>query len=316
MQMRLSQIWFLFPLTIGHATLAFTSHDLPPSKATLINVSRAAGLRNQTLDIPIQPASFSVTYEIGGPKLRTTACLMNAVHALKILALGDWYANIVDGTEYQSVSYAEVGISVNTQKRNRSIQARYVVWAIMLGVHHMILENKFELAQFEMILDGKLLGWVHVANNPPPPRLTVAGGHTNRTVGVAKRSAALLSSNGITTDDANDQTESRLTTIFQPLGSTLGIYDIFLPIMNALSDMAAYSGASRTEGLVAGFDGSRGIVCILPLVALEYQWLIRAVARIPAYMLETSRFGEVRVRLAIDGVDVAFGRVGLGPGCL
>lgn len=193
MQMRLSQIWFLFPLTIGHATLAFTSHDLPPSKATLINVSRAAGLRNQTLDIPIQPASFSVTYEIGGPKLRTTACLMNAVHALKILALGDWYANIVDGTEYQSVSYREVSISVNTQKRNRSIQARYVVWAIMLGIHHMILENKFELAQFEMKLDGKLLGWVHVANNPPPPRLTVAGGHANRTVGVAKRSAAPLS---------------------------------------------------------------------------------------------------------------------------
>ncbi len=168
MQMRLRQLAFLSLLTTGYAALASTSHDITPSKTPLINDSQAAAFQNQTLALPIQPPSFSITYEIGGPKLRTTACLMNAIDALKTLALGDWHANILDGTEYRMARYPEVSISVSTQRRRRSIQARFVVWAVMLGVVRMIGERRFEFALFEIKWGGYMLliireggrGWV------------------------------------------------------------------------------------------------------------------------------------------------------------
>lgn len=119
----------------------------------------------------------------------------------------------------------------------------------------------------------------------------------------------------VSTDAANDPAEARLTTIFEPVGTTLGIYDIFLPIMNALSDMAAYPRTHRSEGLVAGFEGRRGNMCILPVRALEYGWMIRALARILGFMLGVGRFGEVGVRVVLDGGEVAGGRVGGVPGC-
>lgn len=116
---------------------------------------------------------------------------MVAIAALKTLALGDWEAKIIDGTEYTLNGYPEVSILVSTPRRKRNIQARFVNWAITVGMYRMIISKKFELAAFELRWSDELVGWVHIVNNPPRLGLT-GGSQFNGTATVAKRAAIFL----------------------------------------------------------------------------------------------------------------------------
>lgn len=113
----------------------------------------------------------------------------------------------------------------------------------------------------------------------------------------------------------NDAEDERLATTFEPEGvNTLGIYDVFVPIMGALCEMAVHPSTYRSNGLVEGLEGFAGAICILPVLPLrasppylEFRWMIRALSRIPAYMLEQRRFGDIKINLSVDGVPIGFG---------
>ena len=326
-QMRYAQIiifliFSLVPSSTG-SNVARRDNIVPSNLASqyskLDNVS--------TFGVPVPPFQFHVTFEIGGPSLRQTSCLLNTIDTLKQLALGDWDAKISDGTEYRMADYPDVSILVNTRKRKRNIQARYIIWAIFYGMHEMIGQKKFELAQFEMTWDNNVFGWVHVVNNPSALGTATGGSQANRTLDIAKRSAlprlnnatgldGVNVTNVVTTDTTDDPADARLNTTFTPTGQKLGVYDIFFPIMNTLTDMARIPNTQISDGIVAGADGYVGVICILPAIpsradrpAFEYQWLIRTMSRIPIYMVENHRFGELTITVAVDGVDIAFGRV-------
>lgn len=146
-------------------------------------------LKATTLSIPAPPEEFSILSTIGGPKLRITSCLMVTVAALKKLALGDWQARIMDKTEYTLKDYPEVSIVVNTpfNRRRRYVEARFVNWAVTVGVYRMIRSKKFELAAFELRWNGDLVGWVHVVNNPVRLYLGNDLDTKNDSLAVAKR---------------------------------------------------------------------------------------------------------------------------------
>jgi len=185
MQIQLSHLGLLF-LFFGQTLTASddsTLEDWPVS-------SIGRNLTTFSWGIPTPPAAFHIASTIKGPKLRTTSCLMVAVAALKSLALGDWDAKIIDGTEYALNNYPEVSILVSTPKRKRNIQACFVNWAITVGVHRMIIYKKFELAAFELRWGNDLVGWVHIVNNPSRLDLT-DGSQINGTVIVARKAATL-----------------------------------------------------------------------------------------------------------------------------
>lgn len=297
-------------------------------------IALTARLNNSTLGFPTPPENFDLTYEIGGPKLRITPCLMNTVAALKQLALGDWEGKIVDGTEYRLDNYPEVSIVMTTPKRKRNVQARFVMWALSLGMYDMIEKKKFEFAQFEMLLNGQTLGWVQVVNHPPVTGFTAEKRQANGTLHVGSKSATLLSTNDtfalepinitnvVTVDDADDPAEARLDVTFEPYGETLGVYDVFLPIMSGLTDMARSPSTHQSSGIIIGLQGYKGVICIFRASPprtdppfMEYGWVIRAISRIPTYMLEHARFGEVGFKIAVDGLEVASGRLSTAPDC-
>ncbi len=120
----------------------------------------------------------------------------------------------------------------------------------------------------------------------------------------------------------NDAEDERLVTTFVPDGDkTLGIYDVFVPIMGALCEIAPHPSTYRSDGLIEGLQGYAGAICILPVFPLrmnppylEYRWIVRAIARIPAYMLEQRRFGNIKFDMAVDGVPIAFGALDRLPG--
>lgn len=146
-------------------------------------------LKATTLGIPAPPEEFSISSTIGGPKLRITSCLMVSIAALKRLALGDWQARIMDKTEYTLEGYPEVSIVVNTplSQRRRYVEARFVNWAVTVGVYRMIRSKKFELAAFELRWNGDLVGWVHVVNNPVRLYLGDGSNTKNDSLAVTKR---------------------------------------------------------------------------------------------------------------------------------
>lgn len=317
-------------LLISHVLTATTALTSASDASNLIAL--AAGMNISTLGIPEPPPAFDLTYDLGGPKLPPTSVLMNTIAALKELALGDWLGKVIDGTEYRLDRYPEVGITVATPKLNGNIQARFIVWAICLGVSNMIKTKKFEVELIELKWGPRLLGWVQIFNHPSGPGLTIKESQANSTLDLRNLSASVMSTNHtteimpinitntVTTDSANDPAEARLNVTFTPYGENLGIYDVFVPIMSGLADMAKARSTDHSPGVFFGLEGYRGFVCILPAVPprtsppfLEYGWLIRVLNRIPTYMLDNGRFGEVEIWIEVDQVRVAFGRLCLRP---
>lgn len=330
------KIFFVYFLTLSTPlySQALTAATVAPESDASALVTLIAGFKNSTLGIPIPPDEFHVTYSIGGPKLRITPCLMNTIAALKELALGDWDGKTRDGTEYRLDNYPEVSIIITSSKRRYSIQTRFVVWAICLGVFDMISKKKFEFAQFEMLWHEQVLGWVQVVNQPAGVGFTVEGTQSGNTLELGNKSTTLLGlknatklepsniTNVVTMDNADDPAEARLDATFTYRGNNIGIYDVFVPIMSALTDMAQVSNTHQSGGLFVALEGFKGVICIFPAVPLrtrppflDNSWLIRTLARIPTYMLDNSRFGEVNISIAVDGAWVGFGRLGTMPDC-
>ena len=323
----LMRFLFIAALLLFSPIQASSGLGIGANASALIRVGSATELSNSTLSIPDPPEPFAVAVTISGPPLHKTACLLNTVNALRAIALGGSEARIADDTEYKFSDYPEVSIIVNTPKRKRSIQAEYVLRAIFVGVRDIISYKKFEFSQFEMTWNGQLMGWVHVVNNPTPQGLVADEILSNATGNVENRSLAALplnsthlesanNTNLLTTTIVNDPDEARLTIDLVPNGAKLGIYDIFFPVIQALSEMTFYKATAQAQGLVAGYDGTDGIICILTQLPfrseppfLEYRWLIRALARIPAYAVETHWFGELKIKVFVDGIEVGYGRL-------
>ena len=311
-----------FTRTLSATLIPISGSDNPTSNARALTV----GSINSTLGMAKLPDELGLTYEIGGPKLRTTSALMNAIAALKKLALDDWDGKVIDGTEYRLNDYPEVSIQVNTPKRKRNIRVGFVIWAICFGMYDMISKKKFELAQFQISWEGRLVGWVHVL---PTPGLRVEEGQNHGTLFLANGSTTSPSAkqplnitNVVTMDNTEDTDDARLKVDFEPYGDKLGIYDVFVPIMSGLTDMGRIPNHYESSGLVIGLHGFDAHVCFIPSIplrtsppTLNYGWLIRTLARIPAYMLGEARFGEVIITVIVDDVIVGNGRVSTSPMC-
>ena len=319
------QFPFFFILTLSTVSfnriLVATLIPIPESENLTSNArALTVGSINSSLGMSALPDELGLTYEIGGPRLRTTSALMNAIATLKKLALEDWDGKVIDGTEYRLDDYPEVSILVNTPKRKRNIRVGFVMWAICFGMVEMISRKKFELAQFQISWEGQLVGWVHVI---PTPGSKVAEGQDHGTLFLGNRSTNLPSAtqplnitNVVTMDNTDDADDARLVLDFEPFGDTLGIYDVFVPVMTGLTDMGKIPNYYESSGLMIGLNGYDGHVCFLPIVplrtsppTLNYGWLIRTLARIPAYMLSQARVGEVKIRVVVDDVTVGNGRV-------
>lgn len=129
--------------------------------------------------------------------------------------------------------------------------------------------------------------------------------------------------NVITIGQEIDPEDARLETNFTPNGDKkLGLFDVFVPIMGAMCELAPLPSTYRSNGLIEGLVGYAAGICILPVPPLrqappylENQWLIRAVSRIPAYMLEQRRFGDIEMNLVVDGIPVGKGAMSHLPSC-
>lgn len=199
------------------------------------------------------------------------------------------------------------------------MERRFAIWGVILGLFQMWKNNReFKYLKVTLEWHEVPFGLVVFNNGAVTTPLTIGGKSFNGSLNVDKRSIAndsaiLQMINN--TASVEVIVESHLETIFSPTGGEGGIFsifDVFFPILSALSDLAVLPKLDRLDHFVTGLKRFDGALCIrsvyrTSLPYLEFQWIIVALSRLPAYMLSARRWGSVHITLWIDEQLVGVG---------
>ena len=185
----------------------------------------------------------------------------------------------------------------------------------------MIRNRDFQTAVFVLTYQGH--GVACITYKVPTASDSAAPDITNATQRVDERppllnttKAPLQASTGakptsINTVDAT--TDPHLRVAFQLTGSVITIYNIFNMAIDLLRDLAAHGRVAHFADFTAYLDAANLVISTRqnrpPRTALDppyfqTEWLMRAVAQTPAYMLEQGSFREVDMVLYVDEVKV------------
>lgn len=118
-----------------------------------------------------------------------------------------------------------------------------------------------------------------------------------------------------TLDGVNGRQDSELRVGFYLSGSVLTKYDIFYAALDALRGLSSYQKTalvldSDTPLLNAGVDLITKDLDDPPSIGkvpqLQAQWVVRALAQMPEFMLGRGTFMEVSMEIAVDGTPVGW----------
>ena len=304
----------LFP-----ATLAVT---MPIAKALAL---KGSGLdtRNPAAIIGNIDPRFSLTFQYDEPLISSISCLMNAVHAMQELALGNFF-NPVGAETYSLPNYPSVSIVTEGTLATDTIETRFLIWGIWKGVFHMMGRNRFQNALFTLHWNGIEVGHIIFARSALP---SVPIG-TNLTYGVSQQSRVLSNSNLVTVDTlivtnvdtlkSPDGHEFRVSLVLD--GQSLTVFELFITVLSGMAYIAEFSNTQELESFSispATFDTTLAfqpeterLLKSAPLI--EAQWVTAALGLIPTYAVERSDFREVSFKVQIDGESVGYGTIRQG----
>lgn len=283
------------------------SHDIDlanrlPFNATVVDGS----FLNLTSLGAIDPA-FGFMPFFGEVKLAPVACLMNSVNAAFDLALQD-FQGMMPATVYKLEDYPQVEISVFPDEEGNLMLRKYVVWGINIGIDLMIKNVKFTEAVFVMSYRGVEIGAVQYQ---APGSTTSISAHSldiNLSAAQSEQNVSLLDNTLALINEPQFEAKFTLT------GLVLTIYEIFYTTLDMLRELADYTRTVRivndtTYVRSAGLD----IFTVDPNDPsrtfknppyFQAEWLVRAMAQIPAYMLKQRSFRELDIELYVDDIKV------------
>ncbi|CAF9942954.1 MAG: hypothetical protein ALECFALPRED_010284 [Alectoria fallacina] len=313
MQMPYFQVFFLALCALNRISTVATTPSTPTDLFNTSHVDDVFSDKILGLGIPPWPVGFNVSYDFELPKIKRLATLMTAVEALKQMALEDWTGVIASTQSFGLPDYqAETVIDVIPYSQGQQLERRFAIWGVILGLFQMWKNNK-ECKYLKVTLEWQEVpfGLVVFNTGAVTTPLSISGKSFNGSLNVDKRSAAndsaiLQMVNNTASVEAT--VESHLKTIFSAAGGEggiLDIFDVFFPIMSALSELASLPKSFRLDHFVTGLKGFDGALCIRSVYRtsppyLEVQWIIVALSRLPAYMLSVRRWGSVHIILGID----------------
>ena len=185
----------------------------------------------------------------------------------------------------------------------------------------MIRNRDFQTAVFVLTYQGH--GVACITYEVPTASDSVSTDIKNATQSVNGRPPPLNTTNALLQASTNAKTPSiktadatndpRLRVALQLTGSEITIYNIFNMAIDLLRDLAAHGRAAHLADFTAYLDAANLVISARqtspPRTALDppyfqTEWLMRAVAQTPAYMLEQRNFREVDMVLCVDEVKV------------
>ena len=303
---------YVAAITTAAAVVGPSSNEVEPL-GLLHNVTGSAKPRIGAID-----PRFSVTYQQGPARLSATSSLMNAANAMMELALEN-FTEPIAVRNYGAPDYPEVIIVPTPSGLGQRVEARFLLWGVWEGIRWMINHRNFRELSIHARWNGILMCtiWIRGAWG----KLSAAS--RNDTLSLIARSenisfhdATAVSTQGLrNVDDRNPLNDQHLTVSVIQVGVGLGILEVFIAIFAVLEYMAHFPGTDEVAAFQISPDGEDIMIGVVENTRapafippyLEYQWAILSMAQIPEYMLQHSRFSEVVIEIAINGVPLGEG---------
>ena len=270
-------------------------------------------------------------------------CLLNAVNAALQLASGDDEGSITETMVFTLDSHPQVEVRVLPERKGgtTTMPWKYAVWALDATIDSMIRTKSFESSIFYIRYRGRGVGSLFYALATPETSgpgssdvfrqtmqsltqsnsinelqsLSVKNTSTVQRVGAPIADAENHTLNvGVATTDAT-KNDPELRVIFQLSGSVLPLNDVFFSAFHVLRALAPYKVTARLVSDSIHITNSILRLSIRdannpPRTAsnppyFQAEWLMRAMAQMPTYMLQQGSFREVSMDISVDEIKVA-----------
>ena len=268
---------------------------------------------------------FSYKAEFTENTLPLTPCLMNTVELLAQYAERDWLSKVRTRCGVVLPEYPQVEIAVIPAAPATSVEVRFVIWGIWVGIRDIIQENNYHEAEFEIFWERKLVAYIYFTL---PLDFPVTS--SNATSGTEESLNLLLPSPNTTIGDTLDTSSSAQDSsdalydghfswrpFFAPTSKTLTVLEVFLTVMAGLKNTAPHAASDKVRGRYA--SAATGVNANVQLFIhkrrrprptppfFQYIHVIKALRLIPGYMLEKKRFSELFFTMDVDGLQVGEG---------
>lgn len=289
------------------------------------NSSHVNSVLTADTKICIRDERFSITTSFNGPNIPVVGSMINILETLELLALQD-FSGVMPPQSWSLSDYADVGITISPAADEMIIQRRFAVWGLCMAAEKLVNSMQFESATFSLFYDANIVGTIKVAfrDRRPGTTGTVVGTEANSTQPLFQQpSLNFLNdtarideiSENISAIQAADDEGLKVQAAF--VGPIIASYDVFL----LLAGVITYAAEMGTHGQVDNFvlyrtspDLAISVMNSQPPRTtppiFEAQWLIKAMAMLPYFMLRKGAFRETLFVLGVDGVGVANGLLG------
>ena len=275
---------------------------------------------------PIDPR-FTMQALYQAVPLAEDDCLVAAVQLL-----GGWGSNPFTGQEpsrsYWDDHFPRVLITSQSPRTGGTVETRFLVWGLYLGIKDMIQSTRFKSVQFVLRWEGQMIGLISIKSRVGP--LSLPGRNsTNSTTDLRQRSSSnrpdLFASE--TPDDASfnlsvpitpSSPNTELSVEVMTSGVPLPKHSIILAVLDGILAVASHTTRTAVEDLVqVDPEAPYGAMLkVLPEPAgyggpyLTYGITALAIRQIPAALLMRVRqWVEIDFYILIDDVLVAKGAI-------
>jgi hypothetical protein len=318
---------FLFPSSIPYRVAAISIPYLYINDPN-IQSHNSSDLEISNLDHTTVPDSidpfFGCVPSFKGPKLNENSALLISLDAALQLALEDLDA-LLGETVYKLDSHPEVQIIIRPDRflRHGKLPQRFAVWGLNIAIDLMIQTRNFQSATFLLTYSGRALATIEFSvtegRDGVPARLWNVTQDVISLVQPYNRTTWLdivdPNTNITKTDVIASRRDPSLHVNFHLSGLVLSKYDICNAALNGLRQLSNYRRTERisngtffipaAELEVVSVDANNPPRTSSRPPYYQAQWMMRALAQMPVFMLGLGEFKEV-------GMDIVVGKTLVG----
>lgn len=323
----------LFGLFYGHGSTA-PQPAVTLGDSLLLSLSQPStangnnSFENSTTFEAVDP-DFQLVPQFKGRKLFPITCLRVAVEAALQLALEDFEGIVPQKQVFKLPDHPQVEIVLLPQDEHggSTMPWKYAVWALNFAINMMIRNDRYQSSVFFILQKNHGLGALSFSLSQPrslePPFISTQS-LTNKTNGTIsqlngnplRQELGIIPSSNFS---KNVVSSPDLAVFFKLTGSRLKINDIFITALDLLREFAVFP---RTARLVADVTHVRTSDLYLKYrdpnnpprtmadpPFFENEWLLRALALMPAFMVSQGTYKEVKIQITVD--EIIIGEVSL-----
>lgn len=253
-----------------------------------------------------------------GPKLDSIVSLQNAVNAMANMALRNTEEGMRDTTfKLDGSPNNAITVFPNRWQVGGQITRKFVIWGLLRAVYDMTSKNKYQCNTCHLLWQGVEVGTLGFSRGVIAASQTSAGDYQSRGLLSLDNDTALGPSSLQTqSSPVNVNHTPVLSVDVEPRPLVLQINDVFMTILGAMGNLAAYP--NKDESIYhfhSDWPGTPAFVSFStrelkprskpPFMTCRY--IVESLAVLPSIMLNRRKFSEVDIVLKLDGVEAGVG---------